>query len=108
MEQTAMPGSILMTAETLRLAEGYVQVKTLGAVHVKGLGRPVEAFEVTRAGPVRTRLQVAAVRGLTRFVGRDAELEHLRQALDEADVPPDAVRAVRGRYSRALSDSGAG
>ena len=71
MEQMATPGSILLTADTLRLAEGYVQVKPLGPVHVKGLTEPVEVFELTGAGPARTRLQAAAARGLTRFVGRD-------------------------------------
>ena len=47
---------------------------------VKGLADPVEVYEVTGAGPARTRLQAAARRGLTRFVGRDAELEQLRRA----------------------------
>ena len=37
MEQMATPGSILMTPDALRLAEGYVQVKSLGPVSVKGL-----------------------------------------------------------------------
>src|SRR5215813_2944827 len=77
MEQMAMPGSILITADVLRLAEGYVQVKALGAVPIKGLQEPAEVYEVTGAGPVRTRLQASAVRGLTRFVGRDAELQTL-------------------------------
>jgi class 3 adenylate cyclase len=96
MEQTALPGSILLTAETLRLAEGYVQVRPLGPVHVRGLGEPVEAFEATGAGPVRTRLQVAAARGLTRFVGRDAELEQLRQALERARAGHGQVGALVG------------
>ena len=84
MEQAAMPGSILMTAEILRLAEGYLQVRPLGPVHVKGLGEPVEAYEVNGAGPVRTRFQASAARGLTRFVGRASELQHLAQALERA------------------------
>jgi hypothetical protein len=74
MEQLAMLGSILITPEVLGLVEGYVQVKALGPVSVKELSTPVEVYEVMGAGPVRTRLQVAAVRGLTRFVGRDREL----------------------------------
>src|SRR5207237_5280975 len=69
MEQMAMPGSILMTPDTLGLAEGYVQVKPLGPVSVKGLTEPVEVFEVTGVGLARSRLQAAAARGLTRFVG---------------------------------------
>ena len=50
MEQMAMPGSILMTADALRLAEGYVQVKSLGPVNVKGMNEPVDVYEVTGAG----------------------------------------------------------
>jgi predicted ATPase len=51
-------------------------------VPVKGLDMPVETYELTGAGPRRSRLAASAARGLTRFVGRDAELEQLRQALD--------------------------
>jgi class 3 adenylate cyclase len=49
MEQMAMAGSILITAEVLRLAEGYVQVDSLGPVPIKGLQEPVEVYEVTVA-----------------------------------------------------------
>jgi class 3 adenylate cyclase/predicted ATPase len=84
MEQMAMPGSNLMTGDVLRLAEGHVQVKPLGPVRVKGLNDPVEVYEITAAGPVRSRLHAAAARGLTRFVGRAGEFETLCQALDRA------------------------
>jgi class 3 adenylate cyclase/tetratricopeptide (TPR) repeat protein len=80
MEQFASPGSLLLTAATLELVEGFIAVKALGPVPVKGLADPVEVYEVTGIGPARTRLQAAARRGLTRFVGRDAELEQLRRA----------------------------
>ncbi|MFB3092035.1 MAG: AAA family ATPase, partial [Dehalococcoidia bacterium] len=84
MEQMAMPGSILLTAEALRLAEGYVQVKPLGPIPVKGLPEPVEVYEAKGGGSVRTRLQAAAMRGFSRFVGRDTEVEQLRGALQQA------------------------
>jgi class 3 adenylate cyclase len=77
MEQLAAPGSILLAPDTRHLVEGYVAVNSLGPVPVKGLADPVETYEVTGAGPARTRLQAAARRGLTRFVGRDAEMEQL-------------------------------
>jgi len=96
MEQLAMPGSVLVSADTLRLAEGFVAVKPLGPVNVKGLSEPIEVFEVTGAGPVRTRLEAAARRGLTRFVGRNAELEQLRDALDRASLGHGQVVAVVG------------
>src|SRR5207245_3707753 len=88
MEQLAPPGSIRLTAETLRLAEGFVQVTALGPVPVKGLVEPVAVFELVGAGPARTRLQATSVRGLTRFVGRDAELAALHQALEQAGAGP--------------------
>ena len=96
MEQMALPGSILVTADVLRLVEGYIQVTPLGPVPVKGLAAPVEVYEVVGAGPVRTRLQAAVVRGLTRFVGRDAELEQLRQSLARAGAGQGQVVAGVG------------
>ena len=96
MEQMATPGSVLMTADALRLAEGYVQVKPLGPVSVKGLTEPVEVYEVTGVGAARSRLQAAAARGLTRFVGRDAETEQLRKALEQARADHGQVVGVVG------------
>src|SRR5262249_47936414 len=47
MEQLADPGSILISPATLELAGGYVEVRSLGPVPVKGLPDPVEVFELT-------------------------------------------------------------
>src|SRR5262249_38803503 len=86
MEQMAMPGTILITPAVLRLVEGFVQITALGATPVRGLRDPIEVYEVTGAGVVRSRLQAAAARGLTRFVGRQPELEALQQALAQAQT----------------------
>ncbi|HEY7678177.1 MAG TPA: adenylate/guanylate cyclase domain-containing protein, partial [Candidatus Methylomirabilis sp.] len=51
MEQLAPPGSIRLTADTFRLAEGFIQVKALGPIPVKGLADPVEVFELLGAAP---------------------------------------------------------
>jgi class 3 adenylate cyclase/tetratricopeptide (TPR) repeat protein len=96
MEQLASPGTILLTADTLRLAEGYVAVKPLGPVPVKGMETPVEVYELVAAGPLRSRLHAAAARGLTRFVGRESELEQLRQALGRAGGGQGQVVALVG------------
>src|SRR5262249_11315343 len=93
-EQMAMPGSILITPEMLGLVEGFVQVKALGAMSVRGLRDPVEVYEVTGAGVVRSRLQVAVARGLTPFVGRQSELETLQQALAQAQARHGQVVAL--------------
>nr|WP_291604620.1 adenylate/guanylate cyclase domain-containing protein [Bradyrhizobium sp.] len=96
MEQLAIPGTVLTTANTFRLVEGYVEAKPLGLVSVKGLGHPIEVYEVTGGGAERTRLQAAASRGLTQFVGRDLEKTQLRQALEEARAAHGQVVAVVG------------
>ena len=96
MEQLADPGTTLLTAATLQLAEGYIELNARGAVPVKGLAEPVEVYELTGAGTARTRLQAAALRGLTRFVGRDAEVEHLRRILGQAGAGHGQVAGVVG------------
>jgi class 3 adenylate cyclase/tetratricopeptide (TPR) repeat protein len=96
MEQLAPPGTVRLTAETMRLAEGYVEVRSLGPIPVKGLPDPIEVFELMGAGQARTRLQAAALRGLTRFVGRDAEVEHLRRVLGQAQAGRGQVVAIVG------------
>jgi len=84
MEQAAEPGTIRLTADTLTLVEGRVEVKHLGPVAVKGLAEPVETFVLVGVGPMRSRLQAAAARGLSRFVGRERELATLAAALEAA------------------------
>jgi class 3 adenylate cyclase/tetratricopeptide (TPR) repeat protein len=101
MEQLATPGTIRLTAGTLALAEGYIAVKPLGPVPVKGLPQPVDVYELTGAGVARTRLQVARSRGLSRFVGRDTEMEQLRRAAEEA-------RGARGQVVAVVGDPGVG
>jgi class 3 adenylate cyclase/tetratricopeptide (TPR) repeat protein len=96
MEQMAMPGAILITPAVLGLVEGFVQVQALGAMPVRGLRDPVEVYEVTGAGVVRSRLQAAAARGLTRFVGRQPELTALQQTLAQASDGHGQVVALVG------------
>src|SRR5262245_48327281 len=70
MEQAARPSTVLITQATMHLVEGFVAVKSLGPIPVKGRPEPVEVYELSGIGPLRTRLQAAALHGLTRFVGR--------------------------------------
>jgi predicted ATPase len=75
---------------------GLVLVTALGPVPVKGLEEPIEVFELTGASAVRRRLQAAAVRGLTHFVGRQHELDALHQALAQAAAGHGQVVALVG------------
>ena len=97
MEQLAKPGSVLITVDTMKLAEGYVQVRPLGAVPVKGLETPTPVYELTGSVPARSRFRAsAAARGLTRFVGRESELQQLGQALDRAAAGHGQAVAIVG------------
>jgi class 3 adenylate cyclase/tetratricopeptide (TPR) repeat protein len=96
MEQAARPGTVLIAPATLALVEGFVAVKSLGPVPVKGRGEPVEVYELSGIGPARTRLQAAARRGLTRFVGRNAEIEVLRRSLEHAGAGHGQAVAIVG------------
>ncbi|KAA8553985.1 MULTISPECIES: adenylate/guanylate cyclase domain-containing protein [Pseudomonas] len=96
MEGIAAPSSILVSESTYKLAEGYFEFKALGPTQVKGIPEPLIVYEVQGLGALRTRLQLAAHRGLARFVGGQVELDHLHQALDQDKAGHGQVVAVVG------------
>src|SRR2546426_5745867 len=96
MEQLAAPGSTLVTAQTYRLTEGYFAFKALGKTQVKGVEEPLNIYEVIAARPLRTRMQVSARRGLTRFVGRHTEMDQIRRALEQAQAGHGQILGVMG------------
>jgi class 3 adenylate cyclase len=100
--QTAAPvGSIAVSENTRKLCEGYFILKPLGPTRVKGVNEPVNVYEVTGLGPLRTRLQRSAGRGFTKFVGREREMEALRHAADRAI-------SGRGQIVAAMAEPGVG
>ena len=94
MQALAPTGSIAATDTTRKLCEGYFTFRTLGPTRIKGVSEPVEVCEVTGLGPLRTRLQAAARRGLTKFVGREREMEALRHAAEQAQTGHGQIVAV--------------
>jgi class 3 adenylate cyclase/tetratricopeptide (TPR) repeat protein len=101
LEQMTLPGAVLISPETLALAEGYVLVKPLGPRPIRGLERPLEVYGLVGAATVRSRFQAAAARGLTHFVGRESELDQLCQALERA-------RAGHGQLVTVVGEPGVG
>ncbi|AQV99212.1 hypothetical protein BJN34_35640 (plasmid) [Cupriavidus necator] len=101
MEAMAMPSSVLVSESTYKLADGYFHFKALGATNVKGIRTPLPVYELLGPGTLRTRLQVSAYRGLTRFVGRERELECLQSALASA-------AAKHGRIVGVVGEAGVG
>ncbi|PYV80935.1 MAG: hypothetical protein DMG05_30775, partial [Acidobacteria bacterium] len=84
MQELANGGAILMMASTLREVEGFVEVKSLGAVQVKGVSRPIDAYELVGVTSARTRLHAAVSRGLTPFVGRKTEIETFQKLIERS------------------------
>ena len=101
MQAVARTGSVVVSEATRKQVEGYFQLKSIGPTRVKGVNEPVQIYEVTGLGPLRTRLQRSASRGLSKFVGRDAEMEAMRHALELA-------KAGRGQIVAAVGDAGVG
>jgi predicted ATPase/class 3 adenylate cyclase len=101
MQALAPTGSIAVSESTRKLCEGYFALKPLGPTRVKGVSEPVNVYEVTGLGPLRTRLQRAAGRGLTKFVGRRREMNALADAAEQA-------QAGRGQIVAAMAEAGAG
>jgi predicted ATPase/class 3 adenylate cyclase len=101
MQALAPTGSIATTENTRRLVEGYFELKALGPTRVKGLSDPINVYEVTGVGPLRTRLQASARRGFSKLVGRDADMMQLERALELA-------RAAHGQIVAAVGEAGVG
>ena len=101
LQTLATPGSTVIIGKMRALVEGYFQLKGLGPTKIKGVSDPVELFEVTGLGPLRTRLQRAAGRGLTKFVGREREIGALRHAAALA-------REGRGQIVASVAEPGVG
>ena len=101
MQAAAPPGSTAIAESTARLCEGYFTLRPMGPTIVKGVSEPVAVFEVVGIGPLKTRLEVAERRGLTKFVGRERELHDLRQALELA-------KSGQGQIVAAVAEAGVG
>jgi class 3 adenylate cyclase/tetratricopeptide (TPR) repeat protein len=80
-QQIAEPGRVYLTEHTARLVEGFFQLRDLGRSKPKGVVAPVGFAELEGVGALRTRFEVSRARGFSRFVGREAEMEILEQAL---------------------------
>src|SRR6266852_4709258 len=101
MQTLAPTGSIAMTDATRRLCEGYFTFRALGPARIRGVSDAVDVYEMTGLGPLRTHFQLSARRGLTKFVGRDREMEALKHTAEQA-------RAGRGQVVAAMAEPGVG
>ena len=90
----ANAGSTVVGDGTRKLVEGYFALKPLGPAQLKGINEPINVHEVVGLGPLRTRLQRSAGRGLSKFVGRSKEKEELQRAAELARSGAGQIVAV--------------
>ena len=81
MEQMAEPGTTYVTEDTFKLTEGFFRFEALGEKQVKGKEKPMKVYQVIAPSTRTTRFDVSAERGLSRFIGRERELELLLDSL---------------------------
>jgi adenylate cyclase len=94
MESLASPDSCYLTAATAALVGGYFALENLGEFRVKGVGDPVRVHRLIGLGAARTRFDISRARGLSRFVGRAADLRTLDDALEQTDAGNGQVVGV--------------
>ena len=101
MQGLAPTGSIAINEQTRKFVEGYFELRPLGPTRVKGVSAPVNVYEVTGLGQLRTRLQRSAGRGYTKFVGRQYEMDAMKAAADQA-------KAGHGQIVATMAEPGVG
>lgn len=93
---TANPGTIQVSESTYKLTEGYFEFQPLGETEAKGREQAVKAYQLLGVGRARTRFGVSMARGLTPFVGRRKEIEHLVDCYEQAKKGQGQVVGIVG------------
>jgi class 3 adenylate cyclase/tetratricopeptide (TPR) repeat protein len=94
MEALASPDTCYLTAATAALVGGYLRLEDLGDFRVKGVTEPIRVHRLIGMGAATTRLDVSRARGLSCFVGRDADMATLEAALADAQAGHGQVVGV--------------
>src|SRR5215469_9667923 len=101
LQSLARTGTVAVSEPTRKLVDGYFELKALGPTRIRGVSDLVNVYEVTGLGPLRTRLQRSAGRGLSKFVGRQSEIDTLKRAAEQAT-------SGRGQIVAAIAEAGVG
>ncbi|MEM9488648.1 MAG: AAA family ATPase [Myxococcota bacterium] len=94
--ELAGPGSVVVSADTRRLARGYFHYESLGAHLLKGLSQPLEVFRALAESGLHGRFELALSEGLSPLVGRDSELRELRARIVRASEGTSAPMLIVG------------
>ncbi|MYC75862.1 AAA family ATPase [Candidatus Poribacteria bacterium] len=79
MQALATPNSIVIGDTTHQLVEGFFETAALGTFPIRGISQPVNVYQVSGEIPAQSRLDIASESGLTPLIGREREVESLKQ-----------------------------
>lgn len=96
LQALAEPGSVLLSAATARLVDGFFDCESLGQQRLKGISQPLEVYRLVGASGVQGRFELAVQRGLVPFVGRQRELALMLERLELAAIGRGQVVQVVG------------
>ena len=92
----AEPDTVVISAATHRLIEGYFTCRALGAQTLKGLSTPVPVYQVLGESGVQSRFEVAITTGLTPLVGREQEVGLLLERWEQVKEGAGQVVLLSG------------
>jgi predicted ATPase/class 3 adenylate cyclase len=96
LQALAAPDSVVISAAAYRLIAGYFDCRELGFHAIRGISQPMAVYQVLHESAARTRLDVAARRGLPPMQGRDDELAALADRWAQARAGRGGVALVAG------------
>jgi class 3 adenylate cyclase/tetratricopeptide (TPR) repeat protein len=96
MESMATPGTILVSKDTYKMAKDFLEFDPLGKIRVKGKEEAQDVYVLIKASEVETRIEAGVAKGLTKFVGRQKEIEALKEAFEKARSGSGKVVGIVG------------
>ncbi|ETW93674.1 MAG: hypothetical protein ETSY1_38195 [Candidatus Entotheonella factor] len=80
----AEPNTVVISPSTLQLVDGYMVCEPIGSYLLDELSESLGVHQVLHESEARDRIDAAAHTQLTSFIGREQELELLRQRWEQA------------------------
>ena len=92
----ATPDTVVLSAATLRLVEGYFTYQEMGVHFLKGVTTPLPVYRILSESGVQSRLEAVVPSRLTPLVGREEEVALLHQRWEQAKAGQGQVVLLSG------------
>jgi class 3 adenylate cyclase/predicted ATPase len=92
----AAPDTVVISAATHRLVQGYFAVEPLGSQPLKGVAAPVPVYRILAVNAAQSRLEVVSPTGLTPLVGRESEVALLLERWAQSQAGQGQVVLLSG------------